>query len=49
MNNKILFWIDDSLINFGIAHSLQENDQSELYSIISVANKKKEFLKNKIW
>ena len=56
MNNKILFWIDDSLMHFGIAHSLQENDQSELYSIISVANKKKEFFKKqnlvgfkKIW
>ena len=45
MNNKILFWIDDSLIHFGIAHSLQKLSNFELYSIISVANKKKDFFK----
>ena len=56
MTKKILFWIDDSLIHFGIANSLQENPNCELYSIISVANKKENFFKKqnlvkfkKIW
>ena len=45
MTKKILFWIDDSLIHFGIANSLQENLNYQLYSIISVANKKENFFK----
>jgi len=56
MTKKILFWIDDSLIHFGIANSLQENLNYQLYSIISVANKKENFFKKqnlvkfkKIW
>ena len=56
MSHKILFWIDDSLIHFGIANSLQSKLNCELYSIVSVANKKENFFKKqnlvkfkKIW
>ena len=45
MSHKILFWIDDSLIHFGIANSLQNKLNCELYSIICVANKKENFFK----
>ena len=38
--SKILFWINDTLIHFGIAKSLQENPNVELYGLISVADKK---------
>ena len=44
--SKILFWINDTLIHFGIAKSLQENPNVELYGLISVADKKKDFFKN---
>ena len=43
MEHKILFWIDDSLIHFGIANSLQNKLNCELYSIIDVTDKKKHF------
>ena len=46
MAKKILFWINDTLIHFGIAKSLQENSNAELYGIISVASKKKDFFKS---
>ncbi len=44
--SKIIFWINDTLIHFGIAKSLQENSNVELYGLISVADKKKDFFKN---
>ena len=56
MPHKILFWIDDSLIHFGIANSLQNKLNCELYSIIDVTDKKKHFFEKqnfvkfkKIW
>ena len=56
MSHKILFWIDDTLIHFGIANSLQNKLNCELYSIIDVTDKKKHFFEKqnfvkfkKIW
>jgi len=56
MSHKILFWIDDTIVHFGIANSLHKKLDCELYSIISVTDKKKQFFEKqnlvkfkKIW
>jgi hypothetical protein len=41
--NKILFSIDNWFIHFGIAKSIQENNDVELYSIIDIDEKAKQF------
>lgn len=56
MKDKVLFWLDANLIHYGIANSLQNQHDCELYAIISITNKPKKFFKeqkfvkfNKIW
>lgn len=43
MMEKILLWIDFQLIHFGIAKSLQEKYDFDIYSIIDINNTTKEF------
>ncbi len=42
-STKIIFWIDAALIHFGIAKYLQDNFECDLYSIIDITNKPKNF------
>ena len=46
MAKKILFWITPNLLNFGIANSLQQNNDFELYSIIDAPDNSKPFFIN---
>ena len=47
--NKILFWVDVSLIQFGIAKTLQEKIDSDFYIIYDLNNHlKKSFKKQNI-
>ncbi len=46
MTKKILLWITPNLLNFGIANSLQENNDYELYSIIDTPDNSKPFFLN---
>jgi len=56
MKDKILIWINNSFIHFGIAQELQKNLDCELYAICYVDDNAKKFLKSqnlvkfeKIW
>ena len=42
---KILFWIDISLLYFGLAKFIQENFDCDMYSIYEITEKPKNFLK----
>ena len=46
MKKKVLFWIDQSLIDFGIAKFLQENSDCDMYSIFEITEKPKKFFQN---
>ncbi len=46
MAKKILFWVTPNLLNFGIANSLQQNNDFELYSIIDAPDNSKPFFIN---
>ena len=46
MAKKILLWITPNLLNFGIANSLKNNSDCELYSIIDIPDNSKSFFKN---
>ena len=41
--DKILFWLENYSIHFGIAKALQEKHDCELYALISCSPKQKEF------
>lgn len=43
MTDKILFWLDADLIHFGIAKYLQKNYECDLFAIIDITNKPKQF------
>jgi hypothetical protein len=43
MTDKIIFWIDPNLVYFGIAKYLQEQHDCELYAVIDVPVKQKNF------
>ena len=45
---KILFWIDISLLYFGLAKFIQENFDCDMYSIYEITEKPKNFLKNRV-
>tara|TARA_B100001765_G_scaffold153560_1_gene98949 strand:- start:1137 stop:2660 length:1524 start_codon:yes stop_codon:yes gene_type:complete len=56
MKPKLIFWIDSNFYYFGLAKSLQEMLDCELYSIIEITDKPKKFFKKqqivnfkKIW
>ena len=42
-SKKILFWIEEPFIDFGIAKYLKKNLETELYSIIICNNNSKKF------
>ena len=46
MKPKLLFWIDQALLHFGLAKFIQENLDCELYSIFEVTEKAKKFFQN---
>ena len=44
MKDKIIFWLDaGSIINFGIAKYLQEKHECDMFAIIDITNRPKEF------
>ncbi|WP_100182732.1 hypothetical protein [Candidatus Nitrosotenuis aquarius] len=43
MKNKILFWLDQTLIQFGIAKFLYDKHECDLFAIIDVADRTKTF------
>ena len=45
MADKILFWIDAVLFHYCLAYYLQKQYQSDLYAIIDITNKPKNFFK----
>ena len=45
MTDKILFWIDAVLFHYCLSYYLQKQCQSELYAIIDITNKPKNFFK----
>ena len=56
MTDKIIFWLDGFLLNFGLAYNLQKKHDCELYSIIDITNRTKKFFEEqnlvnfqKIW
>ena len=56
MTDKIIFWLNSFLLEFGIAYSLQKKYDCELYALIDVTNRTKLFFENqnlvdfkKIW
>ncbi|PBO85611.1 MAG: hypothetical protein COA77_03270 [Thaumarchaeota archaeon] len=46
MSEKIIFWLDSDITNFGIAKFLQEKYTCELFSIIDITNRTKKFFVN---
>jgi hypothetical protein len=46
VKDKILFWIDGDLFSFGIAKYIQDNYDCELYSVIEISGKAKEYFQN---
>ena len=46
MKPKLLFWIDQGLLHFGLAKFIQENLDCEIYSIFEVTEKAKKFFQN---
>ena len=46
MKPKLLFWIDQGLLHFGLAKFIQENLDCEIYSIFEVTEKVKKFFQN---
>ncbi|KFM20108.1 Capsule polysaccharide biosynthesis protein [Marine Group I thaumarchaeote SCGC AAA799-P11] len=56
MKDKILFWLDNGLVYYGLAYFLNQKHDCEIYSIIETHEKPKKFYKNqklipfrKIW
>jgi len=43
MTDKIIFWLDAFLLHFGISYYLKKKYNCELYSIIDITNRTKEF------
>ena len=43
MTDKIIFWLDGFLLNFGLAYNLQKKHDCEQYSIIDITNRTKKF------
>ncbi len=46
MKPKLLFWIDQSLFHYGLAKSIQENLDCQMYSIFEVTDNTKKFFEN---
>lgn len=46
MNDRIIVWIDKSLVQFGIVKYLQDKYDCELYALIDVTNRTKTFFQN---
>ena len=46
MKPKLMFWIDQGLLHFGLSKFIQENLDCELYSIFEVTENVKKFYKN---
>lgn len=46
MKDRILFWIDNSLAYFGVAKSLKENYDCELYAIYDMTDRTRKFFEN---
>ena len=46
MKPKIIFWMDRSLVEFGIAKTISEKINCELYGIFEITNKPKQFFQN---
>lgn len=56
MKDKIIFWLDADLTHFGLAKSLQDNYDCELFAILDITDKPKKFFEDqeiikfqKIW
>ncbi len=43
MKPRLIFWIDSNFYYFGLAKSLQETLDCELYSVIEITDKPKKF------
>ena len=43
MSSKIIFWIDRTITEFGIAKYLQDKAEHELFAIYEMTDKPKEF------
>ena len=41
MTDKIIFWLNAFLLNFGLAYNLQKKHDCELYSIIDITSRTK--------
>jgi hypothetical protein len=46
LKDKFLFWISKDLLHFGVANSLQKNNEADLYAIIESFDKPKKFFQN---
>jgi len=46
MKDKILFWIDQTLVDFGTAKFLQEKYDCNLFAIVDVTDRTKTFFQN---
>ena len=49
MKDKLLFYIDNFFVHFGIAKAIREKYDCELYAIIDVDTKAKKFFENQSW
>ena len=46
MKPKLLFWVDQTLIHYGLAKFIQENLDCESYSIFEITEKNKDFFQD---
>ena len=44
--NKVLFWLENYSIHFGIAQSIQQKYDCDLFALISCSPKQKSFFNN---
>ena len=46
MKPKIIFWLDRGLVEFGVAKTISEKINCDLYGIFEVTNNPKQFFQN---
>ena len=46
MSSKVIFWIDRTFVEFGVAKYLQDVTEHEFFTIFDVTDKAKEFFQS---
>ncbi len=47
MSSKIIFWVNDALAHVGLPKTLQEKYNFDIYAVLDVTDKQKNFFRSK--